>query len=55
MKRCLANIQVKVDINGNIQPSKLDSKLKRIGGDDATIIAYMALERYKNDYKSVCK
>ncbi len=53
IKWCLANTQAKVDINGNIQPSKLDSKVKRIDGTVATIIAYAVLERFKNDYKNM--
>jgi phage terminase large subunit-like protein len=53
MKWCLANTQAKVDINGNIQPSKLDSRLKRIDGTVATIIAYATLSRYKLDYESM--
>jgi len=55
IKWCLANTQAKVDINGNIQPSKLDSRLKRIDGTVATIIAYATLNRYKLDYESMTK
>ena len=44
-----------VDVNGNIQPSKLNSRLKRIDGTVATIIAYVTLTRYKLDYESVVK
>lgn len=39
--------------NGNIQPSKLNSRLKRIDGTVATIVAYATLTRYKLDYKSM--
>ncbi len=53
LKWCFANTQAKVDLNGNIQPSKLNSKLKRIDGCVALIIAYAVLNRYKNDYESM--
>jgi len=53
MKWCLSNTQAKVDVNGNIQPSKLDSKLRRIDGTVALIIAYAVLNRYKNDYENM--
>jgi len=42
-----------VDINGNIQPSKLNSKLRRIDGTVALIIAYAVLNRYKIDYENM--
>jgi phage terminase large subunit-like protein len=53
MKWCLANTQAKVDLNGNIQPSKLNSKYKRIDGTVALIIAYVVLNRYKTDYENM--
>ena len=53
MKWCLANTQAKVDVNGNIQPSKLNSKFKRIDGAVALIIAYAVLNTYKKDYESM--
>ena len=55
IKWCLANTQAKVDVNGNIQPSKLNSRLKRIDGTVATIIAYATLTRYKLDYETMTK
>ena len=55
VKWCLANTQAKVDVNGNIQPSKLNSRLKRIDGTVATIIAYETLQRYKLDYEAMTK
>ena len=55
VKWCLANTQAKVDVNGNIQPSKLNSRLKRIDGTVATIIAYATLSRYKLDYEAMTK
>jgi phage terminase large subunit-like protein len=51
LKWCFANTQAKVDLNGNIQPSKLNSKYKRIDGTVALIIAYAVLNRYKIDYE----
>ena len=55
IKWCLTNTQAKVDVNGNIQPSKLNSRLKRIDGTVATIIAYATFNRYKIDYESMVK
>lgn len=55
IKWCLANTQTKVDINENIQPSKLNSRLKRIDGIMATIIAYATLIRHKLDYGAMTK
>ena len=53
LKWCLANTQAKVDLNGNIQPSKLNSKYKRIDGTVALIIAYTVLNRYKLEYENM--
>jgi phage terminase large subunit-like protein len=53
LKWCLSNTQAKVDLNGNIQPSKLNSKYKRIDGTVALIIAYTVLNRYKIDYENM--
>lgn len=53
LKWCFSNTQAKIDINGNIQPSKLNSKLRRIDGCVALIIAYAVLNRYKNDYENM--
>ncbi|MFA7105696.1 MAG: terminase TerL endonuclease subunit [Candidatus Izemoplasmatales bacterium] len=53
LKWCLANTQAKVDLNGNIQPSKLNSKYKRIDGTVALIIAYTVLNRFKIDYENM--
>ena len=47
------NTQAKMDVNGNIQPSKLNSKLKRIDGCVALIIAYAVLNRFRNDYENM--
>ncbi len=53
LKWNLANTQAKVDINGNIQPSKLNSRYKRIDGSVALIIAYAVLNRYKLEYENM--
>jgi len=53
LKWCLANTQAKVDLNGNIQPSKLNSKYKRIDGTVALIISYSVLTRYRLDYENM--
>ncbi|MFU8786874.1 MAG: hypothetical protein ACNA7U_06440 [Candidatus Izemoplasmataceae bacterium] len=53
LKWCLSNTQAKVDLNGNIQPPKLNSKYKRIDGTVALIIAYAVLNRYKIDYENM--
>ena len=53
LKWCLANTQAKVDINSNIQPSKLNSKFKRIDGAVALIIAYAVLNIHKKDYEAM--
>lgn len=53
LKWCLSNTQAKVDLNGNIQPSKLNSKYKRIDGTVALIIAYAVLNRYRLDYENM--
>ncbi len=53
LKWCLANTQAKVDVNGNIQPTKLNSKYKRIDGTVALIIAYAVYNRFRNDYDNM--
>jgi phage terminase large subunit-like protein len=53
LKWCLSNTQAKVDVNGNIQPSKLNSRYKRIDGAVALIIAYTVLNRYKLDFENM--
>jgi len=55
LKWNLANTQAKIDINGNIQPSKLGSKFKRIDRAVALIIAYAVLNRYKIEYEGMIK
>lgn len=53
LKWCLANTQAKVDINGNIQPCKLNSKYKRIDGTVSLIIAYAVLNRYRKEFENM--
>lgn len=53
LKWCLSNTQAKVDVNGNIQPCKLNSKYKRIDGAVALIIAYATLNRYCKEYENM--
>ena len=53
LKWNLANTQAKVDINGNIQPSKLNSKFRRIDGAVALIIGYAVLNRFKIEYEQM--
>lgn len=53
LKWNLANTQAKIDVNGNIQPSKLNSRYKRIDGSVALIIAYAVLNRYKLEYENM--
>jgi len=53
LKWCLSNTQAKVDVNGNIQPSKLNSRYKRIDGTVALIISYAVLNRYKLDFENM--
>jgi len=51
LKWNLANTQAKVDVNGNIQPSKLRSRYKRIDGTVALIIAYAVSNRSRLEYE----
>ncbi len=53
LKWCLSNTQAKIDVNGNIQPSKLNSRYKRIDGSVALIIAYAVLNRYKLEFENM--
>lgn len=53
LKWNLANTQAKVDVNGNIQPCKLNSKYKRIDGAVALIIAYATLNRFIKEYENM--
>lgn len=55
MAYCLAQLQVKQDINGNLQPDK--NRAKRAGRDDlamALLDAYTVYQRYLEDYENIC-
>ncbi|WP_297634751.1 terminase TerL endonuclease subunit [uncultured Clostridium sp.] len=49
-KWCLSNMQVKTDINGNIQPIKGLDNRKRIDGGVALIIGYVVLRDKMSEY-----
>lgn len=53
LKWCLSNVEIKTDINGNIQPIKGMDSRKRIDGAVALIIAYVMLRDKYNDYQSM--
>ena len=50
-----SNTQAKIEVNRNLQTSKLNSRIKKIDGTVATIIAYVTLTRYKLDYENFVK
>lgn len=47
---CLANTEVKTDINGNIQPVKSLDQRKRIDGTIALINAYKVLKDKHDEF-----
>ena len=49
-KMCFYNIEVKTDINGNIQPVKGLDPRRRIDGVIALICAYKVLQDKANEY-----
>lgn len=53
LKWCLTNVSIDSDINGNIQPIKGHSSLRRIDGFAALLNAYVAYERHLEDYKNL--
>ena len=53
LKWCLSNVEVKTDINGNIQPVKGVDSRKRIDGAVALIIAYVMLKNHFNEYQTM--
>ena len=53
LKWNLTNVSVDVDINGNIQPIKGTSSLRRIDGFAALLNAYIAYERHLEDYNNL--
>lgn len=52
-KYCLANTYEKVDINGNTQPDKGQSKTHRIDGAAALLDAYVILQDKREEYESL--
>lgn len=52
-KWCLANTQVKTDINGNIQPVKKTDARNRIDGTLALINGYVVLQDKEDEYLSL--
>lgn len=52
-KWCLANTYVKTDINGNIQPHKGNSAIKRIDGTAALLDAYVIFRDKQEEYESL--
>ena len=52
-KWCLTNIEIKTDINGNIQPIKGVDATQRIDGGMALLDAYIALLNNMDEYLSI--
>ena len=52
-KWCLSNMEIKVDINGNIQPVKGVDNRKRIDGGVALIIGYVVLKDKMAEYEAI--
>lgn len=54
-KMCLANTEIKVDINGNIQPIKSLDPRKRIDGTISMLCAYKTLRDHRGEYVNLNK
>ncbi len=54
-KWCLANTEVKIDVNGNIQPVKTIDPRRRIDGTAALLCAYKVLQDNKSKYINLNK
>lgn len=52
-KWCLSNMEIKTDINGNIQPIKGVDNRKRIDGGVSKIIGYVVLKDKESEYDSL--
>lgn len=53
LKWCMANVEIDVDRNGNIQPTKSIHAKKRIDGFASMLDAYVEYERNQEDYHNV--
>ena len=53
LKWCMANVEIDVDRNGNIQPTKSIHAKKRIDGFASMLDAYVEYERNQDDYHNV--
>ena len=52
---CLYNVEVKTDVNANIQPVKKADQTQRIDGAMSLIDAYIALLNKMDEYLSIVK
>lgn len=52
-KWCLSNMEIKTDINGNIQPVKGMDSRKRIDGGVSLIIGYVVLKDKMSEYENI--
>lgn len=52
-KWCLSNLEIKTDINGNIQPIKGVDNRKRIDGAVSKIIGYVVLKDKESEYDNI--
>lgn len=52
-KWCLSNLEIKTDINGNIQPIKGVDNRKRIDGAVSKIIGYVVLKDKESEYDTI--
>ncbi|VII43607.1 terminase [Clostridioides difficile] len=52
-KWCLSNMEIKTDINGNIQPIKGMDRRRRIDGAVALIIGYVVLKEKMSEYENM--
>lgn len=52
-KWCLANTEIKTDINGNIQPIKGGDPTQRIDGTVALIIGYIVMKEKMSEYEAI--
>ena len=53
LKWCMANVEIDIDRNGNIQPVKSIHAKKRIDGFASLLDAYVQYERCQEDYHNI--